>query len=136
MLAKVAEALALRKAWPDDFSNVYSAEEVDRATILDLSPSEAVEAANVENRLTLIGGADGIDFSWEDANATPEHVPLGQVADRCLAFIERSKDEPALLQLWAQRNQRSLKEFWARAKGDALAVRAALDRAIQGASEQ
>lgn len=134
MLAKVAEALALRKAWPDDFSNVYIAEEMDRATVLDLSPSEAVEAANVENRLEIIGGANGLLLSWDDPNAALESVPLGQVADRCLAFIEQSKDEPALLQLWAQRNQRSLKEFWARAKGDALAVRAALDKAIQGAS--
>jgi phage recombination protein Bet len=135
MLAKVAEALTLRKAWPDDFSNVYVQEEVDRATILDLSPSEVVEAANVQNRLEIIGGANGLLFSWDDPNAALESVPLGQVADRCLAFIEQSKEEPALLQLWAQRNQRSLKEFWARAKGDALAVRAALDKAIQGASE-
>lgn len=134
MLAKVAEALALRKAWPDDFSNVYSAEEVDRAAILDLSPSEAVEAANVQNRLEIIGGANGLLMSWDDPNAALESVPLGKMADRCLAFIEQSKDEPALLQLWAQRNQQSLKEFWARAKGDALAVRAALDKAIRGAA--
>lgn len=130
MLAKVAEALALRKAWPDDFANVYSAEEMDRAAVLDLSPSEAVEADEVQSRLERIGGANGILFSWDDANAPLESVPLGKIADRCLEFIRRNEGEGSALQLWRDRNRVGLQEFWARAKGDALAMKTALEAAI------
>lgn len=34
MLAKCAEAAALRKGWPDNFSNVYESSEMDRAKVI------------------------------------------------------------------------------------------------------
>lgn len=136
MLAKVAEALALRKAWPDDFANIYSQEEMDRAAVSELSPSEAVEADDVTARLERIGGANGILVSWDDPNAPLEAVPLGQMADKCLAFIARNRGEASTLTLWRDRNRVGLQEFWARAKGDALEVRKALEAAIAAAAAE
>ena len=56
MLAKVAEALAIRKAWPDDFANVYASEEVDRSRAAAVLPSEEASAGAIEERLARIGG--------------------------------------------------------------------------------
>ncbi|WP_142112080.1 recombinase RecT [Bosea sp. AK1] len=51
MLAKVAEALALRKAWPDDFSNVYAAEEVDRSRAAEMTAWEGEALHCIERAL-------------------------------------------------------------------------------------
>lgn len=132
MLAKVAEALALRKAWPDSFANVYAQEEVDRTRVLDeMSPSEAAQAGSTAARLEKAGIANTILLSF-DPRQDMEAVPLGKVADRVMAFLEENRDEPSAIALWQSRNRTALREFWARAPGDALAVKKAVEQAIAG----
>jgi phage recombination protein Bet len=137
MLAKVAESLALRKAWPDDFANLYAEEELDRARVmLDVTPAEAAEQGAVESRLESAGLANGIAMTWSDPNAPLESVPLGTMADRCLAFIRENAAEPSVLRIWSERNRVGLREFWARAKGDALEVRKAMESALEAAERE
>lgn len=128
MLAKVAEALALRKAWPDDFSNVYAAEEIDRTRALDMSPAELAEQGAIEERQEKIGGP-GIIIDWIDGNPL-DQVPVGQFADRVMAFIENNADEPSTIAAFQQRNLRGLREFWAHNAGDALEIKKAIERAV------
>lgn len=129
MLAKVAEALALRKAWPDNFANVYAAEEIDRAKVLDLSPSEAADEGERIERLEKIGSRDSVPLTF-DAAGTIELVPVGKAADRCFEFIKAHKDEPSQVMLWRGRNKAALREFWAKSPSDALAVKQEIEKAL------
>jgi hypothetical protein len=49
-------------------------------------------------------------------------VPLGQLADRIVAFPREHREDPQALITWRERNRHALREFWARAPADALGV--------------
>ena len=131
MLPKCAEALALRKAWPDELSNVTSEEEIDRAQLLDVSPAEIAAAGETNRRLEKIGGSSGLMVDWLKGEMAPiEMVPVGVFADRAMEFISANRSEPSQINLWQARNRHSLKEFWARAPSDALEIKKAIETAL------
>lgn len=125
MLGKCAEAQALRKGWPEDLSGVYAPEEMARAEVVDLTASEAVEQFEATERRKLVGSSGAIAFMWE-AGAPLEMVPVGKLADRCLAFIAKA-ESPTQLEAWRDTNRVGLQSFWAESKGDAHAVKKALE---------
>lgn len=130
MLAKCAEAQALRRGWPDDLSNIYEQSEIDQAQVLDLTPAEYAEQGAVEGRLEKIQGAKTIllDF-MDDKGIAP--IPIGKVADRVDAFL---KEHPTEAEYFKDRNRYGLQEFWARCPTDALEVKKMLEKAaIDGA---
>ncbi len=129
MLAKVAEALALRKAWPDDFSAVYAAEEVDRSRAEEIGAWEAAEAGATEKRLAQIGQGQTILFQF-DPTGPLEPVPLGKIADRVAEFVEKNRDEVSAIGLFESRNRHALRDFWARQPGDALEVKKMIEQAM------
>lgn len=131
MLAKVAEALALRKAWPDDFSNVYAAEEFDRTRAQDLTAWEAAEQGVTEKRLAQIGQGQSVMFQF-DPTGPLEPVPLGKVADRIAEFVKNNREEVSAIGLFESRNRHALRDFWARQPGDALEVKKLLENAMRG----
>jgi hypothetical protein len=130
MIAKCAEALALRKGWPDDFSNVYAAEEIDRARALDLLPADLANKGEVDARQLKIGGPS-ILVDWLDDKPL-EPVPVGQFAARAMAFVNATRKEPSQILMWVTRNRHGLKEFWAHNKSDALALRKEVEAATGG----
>lgn len=134
MLAKVAEALALRKAWPDDFSAVYAAEEVDRSRAEEIGAWEAAEAGATEKRLAQIGQGQTILFQF-DPTGPLEPVPLGKIADRVAEFVEKNRDEVSAIGLFESRNRHALRDFWARHPGDALEVKKMIEQAMAVAQE-
>lgn len=120
MLAKCAEAQALRRGWPDDLSNVYEQSELDQSQTIDITPHEYAEQGAVERRLERVtAGKDTILMDWF-GEVGLEMTPIGQVADRVAAFIKEHGSEVVY---WRERNAHPLREFWARNPTDALEVK-------------
>ena len=134
MIEKCAEALALRKAWPDDFSGLYGEGELDRAEALDMTPSEMANASEREDRMAKLGGLNAIMIQWEP-NAPIERVPTGRFADLAMAFIgehmKRGQEEPSAIMEWADRNRHSIRDYWARDKDGALALKTEIEKVAQ-----
>lgn len=126
MLAKCAEAQALRKGWPEDLSAIYAPEEMARADVMDKTAAELVESAEVERRLAITQAANTVGFQFGPGQPI-EFIPLGQVADRLIWHI-RSLPAEAALNAFEEINRRPLQEFWSRAKADALGVKQEIEK--------
>lgn len=134
MLKKCAEAQALRRGWPSDFSRLYVEEELHRGQILDAeysvgSPSEIVEKQERAARLAAIGGeVITVDPMKEGEGLIG--VPHGRAADW---FISRATDLAAkhggaAVATFRDRNRQGLRELWAFNSSDTLAVKKELER--------
>lgn len=136
MIAKCAEAQALRKGWPESFSGLYDAAELDRARAIDIDASEIIEKEAEHRRLVAVGGESGLIVDWGNGSDL-DRVPVGQFADRVMAHIEAA--EPAAALSFRDRNREAFREFWARSPGDALEVKKrfeAIERGLADASKQ
>lgn len=128
MIAKCAEAQALRRAWPDSFSAIYEESEIDRTHSLDAWA--AAEKGAMEARVEAIGTASGILIDWMD-NKPLEGIPAGQFGDRAISFIRSNKDEPAFVMAWAEKNRHGLQQYWSQDKDGALSLKQELELVSQ-----
>lgn len=129
MIAKCAEANALRKAWPDDFAGVEVEEEFDRRSI-ELTATELADEAASANRFALIGGKNAVTVDWCDGNALVRE-PVGTFGDKVLAFINENSDAPMTICAFQNRNAAALKEYWAMDKSGALELKKAFEAVSQ-----
>lgn len=128
MIAKCAEANALRKAWPDDFAGLEVEEEVDRRATIDLTASDLADAGETSERMARIGGPNQIIVDWCDGDAL-QMEPAGQFGDKVLQFIRQHKSDDAdRVRMFASRNAAALKQYWALDKNGALAVKQEIER--------
>lgn len=124
LLEKVAEAHALRKAFPDELSNVYEESEIDRAKLLDLTPSESADVGNAQARLEKLSAGVSLIVDWLDESAALDQVPIGAFADRVMAFIAKHEHSaPMMVQTFAERNRHTMNTFWGLNKTDCLALK-------------
>jgi len=93
----------------------------------------AAEGATRE-RLERTGGHGALIIDWLDA-APLDAVPLGQLADRIVAFLRDRREDPQALITWRERNRHALREFWVRAPADALGVKQELKKALTQAGK-
>jgi phage recombination protein Bet len=135
MIAKVAEAQALRRGWPDDLSGVYADEELHRAQVIDVA-SELVANYQETERLQRVGAKDTLLFLFDFESGNLEAVERGNIADRLTRFYEREAASAQQIIDFRQRNEASLKTFWAWAPGDALEVKKIAEGRVAALIEQ
>ena len=132
MLAKCAEAQALRAGWPEQFGGLYVEEEMHIHTMTrdngktDLSPSEQVEQEKQNQRQKMLG-RDAVLLNMDGSGAL-QRVPVGEVADRCFEFFKSADAETVYR--WSVQNKEGLRDFWTVAPSDALEVKKAMERKV------
>lgn len=127
MIAKCAEAQAIRRAWPDDFSGLEVEEETDRRATLELSATELADEGAQKQRFELIGGINTLTVDWCDGEALVRE-PVGTFGDKVLAFIrEHRSEDPTRVRMFHNRNTAALQEYWAKDKIGALELKKAFE---------
>jgi phage recombination protein Bet len=134
MMAKCCEADAIRKAWPNETAGSYVAEELDSAQTIDATATEVAETYAAEQRLKAVGAANAILIQW-DANGPIVQVPVGQLGDKAIEFVEAHAEEPMTVKFWAERNRYALQEYWGRDRAGAMALKTKLEPVIAKAAE-
>lgn len=130
MIAKCAEAQAIRRSWPDDFSGLEVEEETDRRASLELSASELADEGAQKHRFELIGGVNALTVDWCDGSALVRE-PVGAFGDKVLSFIKENRDAPMTVRVFHNRNTAALQEYWARDKSGALELKKAFEAVDQ-----
>lgn len=117
MIAKCAEAHALRKGWPEELSGVYEHSEASNFDD-DMLPSDVVDLEQVKTRVERVGlQGDQITIQWE-SDGQLVGVPTGEFYDRVAEWVGKQESVMELLG-FQQRNEISLKTYWTKEPGGA-----------------
>lgn len=126
MLEKCAEALALRRGWPEDCGGLYVDSEMDAARLReDRTASEVLEDFEEKQRLERVGAVKTVPMilSMTDGIA---FIPLDQVYDKVMEHLVLF-DEVQQIDFWLDQNRSGLQQFWAYNKNDGLALNKAIE---------
>lgn len=134
MLQKCAEAQALRRGWPDEYGDLYIAEEMDQANVIDVTPSEQVERVEEQERQAKIGGPSVI-VDWLDGKPLVS-VPADKLHGLVRDFVRRHAEAPMTILAFSDRNRDSLRQFWAMKPDEALDLKRCFETYAAAATQQ
>lgn len=129
MLAKVAEAQALRRIAPESLGGVYAPEELHQAQASELSDWERAEGAEEAKKLALIGAKDTIPTLLPGDHVV-QRIPIDQFADRMLDHMRKFEHAGDLL-AFMDSNSEGLREFWIKRKSDGLELKRERDKLLE-----
>lgn len=138
MLAKCAEAQALRKGWPEDIGGLYEQAESAGSFDADMLPSQALEAHQVEKRQQLIGKKAG-EYAIQFAMGEPiQMIAPGQLYDRIAAYIS-GLETTMEIEDFRARNALALQRYWADDRDAGLSLKKMIETrlvAVQQAAQE
>ena len=125
MIAKCAEAQALRRGWPEDLSGLYGPEEMARAQCEELTASERLAQLERMQGCAEPAGSKAVLLALSP-NGPLERVTLHEAKERLLCAYEevQSVEDFDLLE---GRNREGLRQFWTLAQAAALEVKQAAE---------
>jgi phage recombination protein Bet len=118
-IIKCAEAAALRAGWPDDLANVYAEDEMDRARLADLTPSESADEAKKARLLERTQPRGTILIDMHDGKGLCA-VPLDSFHDRVSEFIRSYRGTRNELIAWRDQQRIAFRQFFIHDKNAGL----------------
>ncbi len=126
MLEKCARARAIRNAFPEDCSSLFSEDELARAETIDLTASEVVVKQEERKRIEAMGG-QMILIDWLDGDGL-KSVPVSEFHGKAMDFLKQYSDEASTILVWKDHNREALRQFWTIKKEEALNLKQALEK--------
>lgn len=88
MIAKCAESLALRKAFPQELSGLYTSDEMEQTIIQDITPAQPV--APEQHVIEPPKNVDSVAQLVEDAKAFAQEIELCDTPEKLHALVVRN----------------------------------------------
>jgi len=129
MIAKCAEAQALRKGWPEEMGGLMVSEEMDFMQAEEMSASEEVAQYEKDERIKLVGGIANTPMIL----AMSEGMVMVQDDKFCDTVLEvlRDIETGQEINFWMDMNKTGMQQFWAKNKSDALELKTQIDQLIK-----